>query len=163
MALGSLRTTGLDILPHFLSRWQEDQVSSGGGCGEEDRRAFHHGAGRVLSTPHRPPSLVLMSPAAACPRAPPQGPLQSAPVKPRPIQLVLQDVFPPRSAGSALPGLPSTTGPGKTQLTPVLGWGCSALCHPLAIRAPLPTAPCGLPMPFPTLQPLRYVCLLTGP
>lgn len=104
-----------------------------------------------------------MSPAAACPRPPPQGPLQRAPVEPRPRQLVLQNVFPPRSAGSALPGLPSTTGPGKTQLTPVLGWGCSALCHPLAIRAPLPTAPRGLSMPFPTLQPLRYVCLLTGP
>lgn len=128
---------------------KEDQVSSGGGCGKSTEGAFHRGTKAGSSAPF----LVLMSPTAACPRTPPQGPLQRAPVEPRPIQLVLQDMFPPRSAGSALPGLPSTTGPGKTQLMAVLGCDCSALCHPLAIRALLPTAHAVFRCDFPHSSP----------
>lgn len=132
-SIRELRTTSLDILPTFPVPLAGRSSFLWGRMWGKYRRSISSWYKQGPQHTTQAPFLVLMSPTAACPRTPPQGPLQRAPVEPRPIQLVLQDMFPPRSAGSALPGLPSTTGPGKTQLTSVLGCGCSALCHPLAI------------------------------
>ena len=153
-SLGRLRTTCLDISPTFpvpLARKIKFPLGEGVGKVQKEHFIVVQKQGPQHTT--QAPFLVLMSPTAACPRTPPQGPLQRAPVEPRPIQLVLQDMFPPRSAGSALPGLPSTTGPGKTQQMAVLGCGCSALRHPLAIRALLPTAHAVFRCDFPHSSP----------
>lgn len=69
---------------------------------------------------------------------------------------------PPMSAGTALQGSLQALALARLISMSVLGWGCSILCHPLAIRALLPTMQWGLYRPFPMLQPLHDFCLLKG-
>lgn len=154
-SIRELRTTSLDLLPIFSVPLAGRSSFLWGRMWERVQKEYFitvQKQGPQHTT--QAPFLVLMSPTVACPRTPPQGPNYTAGSPEYASSHVCRFGL-ARALLNHLPWQDSADVRAGVRLLRTV----PSLSHP---STPSNCA-CVLSMPFPTRQPPRYVCLLTGP